>query len=65
LAQAVAKATGYKGKISFDPSKPDGSPRKWMDSGRLNRLGWNAKVDLVRGLEQAYQNFLVISHTSI
>jgi len=65
LAQAVAKATGYQGKISFDPSKPDGSPRKWMDSGRLNRLGWNAKVDLVRGLEQAYQNFLVISHTSI
>ena len=65
LAQAVAKATGYQGKISFDPSKPDGSPRKWIDSGRINRLGWNAKVDLVRGLEQAYQNFLVVSHTSI
>ena len=57
LAQAVAKATGYQGKISFDPSKPDGSPRKWMDSGRLNRLGWSAKTDLVRGLGLAYADF--------
>lgn len=42
LATAVAKAAGYEGKISFDASKPDGTPRKWMDSGRLNRLGWHA-----------------------
>ena len=58
LAQAVAKATGYAGRIGFDTSKPDGTPRKWMDSGRLNRLGWQAKVDLETGLKQAYSDFL-------
>ena len=58
LAQAVAKATGYQGGISFDSSKPDGAPRKWMDSSRLNQLGWTAKVDLSLGLRQAYQEML-------
>ena len=58
LASAVAKATGYPGQISFDPTKPDGSPRKWMDSGRLNRLGWSAKVGLEEGLKQAYADFI-------
>lgn len=57
LAHAVAKATGYTGKISFDPSKPDGAPRKWMDSGRLSHLGWAPKVNLESGLIQAYQAF--------
>jgi GDP-L-fucose synthase len=58
LANAVAKATSYQGKIGFDTSKPDGTPRKWMDSGRLNRLGWQAKIDLDAGLKQAYADFL-------
>jgi GDP-L-fucose synthase len=58
LAISVAKATGYQGKIGFDSSKPDGAPRKWMDSGRLNRLGWQPKVDLETGLKQAYSDFL-------
>ena len=58
LAQAVASATGYQGKVSFDPSKPDGSPRKWMDSGRLNRLGWKPKMDLESGLKAAYSVFV-------
>ena len=58
LASAVAKATGYQGSISFDPSKPDGSPRKWMDSGRLNRLGWHAEVSLDDGLKLAYADML-------
>ena len=57
LAHAVAKATGYQGKISFDSSKPDGSPRKWMDSGRLNRLGWSARMHLESGLALAYGDF--------
>ncbi|SNX29362.1 GDP-L-fucose synthase [Polynucleobacter meluiroseus] len=57
LAKAVSDAVGYQGKISFDPSKPDGSPRKWMDSGRLNRLGWNAQVGLAEGLNRAYAEF--------
>ncbi|MBU3637594.1 GDP-L-fucose synthase [Polynucleobacter sp. es-MAR-4] len=58
LATAVAKATGYQGKIGFDPSKPDGSPRKLMNSLRLNRMGWNPQVNLERGLAVAYQEFL-------
>jgi GDP-L-fucose synthase len=57
LAKAVGEAVGYQGKISFDASKPDGSPRKWMDSGRLNKLGWNAQVGLEKGLIQAYADF--------
>jgi len=59
LASAVAKATGYLGKISFDLSKPDGSPRKWMDSSRLNRLGWQPSMDLEAGLKMAYKDFLI------
>ena len=57
LASAVAKATGYQGKISFDPSKPNGAPRKWMDSSRLNNLGWKAQMDIVRGLKSTYEQF--------
>ena len=58
LANEVAKATGYQGQIGFDPTKPDGSPRKLMDSGRLNRLGWSPKVQLQQGLKVAYEEFL-------
>jgi GDP-L-fucose synthase len=57
LAHAVGEAIGYKGKISFDASKPDGSPRKWMDSGRLNCLGWRPQINLETGLVRAYQDF--------
>lgn len=58
LATAVAKAIGYQGNIAFDLSKPDGAPRKWMDSGRLNRLGWHAEVPLDNGLKLAYADML-------
>jgi GDP-L-fucose synthase len=58
LATAVAKATGYQGKISFDTSKPDGAPRKWMSSDRLNQLGWHPKVSLEVGLMNAYNAML-------
>ena len=58
LAGAVAKATGYQGRINFDLSKPDGAPRKWMDSNRLNQLGWKASVNLEQGLQNAYKEFL-------
>lgn len=54
LAQTVAKVVGYTGNISFDASKPDGAPRKLMDSGRLNALGWHAQVGLEEGLGLAY-----------
>ena len=58
LAQAVSKAVGYQGTIAFDPSKPDGAPRKWMSSERLNALGWMPQVNLEVGLHNAYQEML-------
>ena len=58
LARAVGQTVGYQGTIEFDSSKPDGAPRKWMDSSRLNALGWQAKVRLEDGLLLAYQNFV-------
>ena len=61
LAQAVGKTVGYQGVIDFDTSKPDGSPRKLMDSRRLNALGWQAQVGLEAGLAAAYQDFLASS----
>jgi GDP-L-fucose synthase len=58
LAVAVGNAVGYQGLIDFDTSKPDGSPRKLMDSSRLNVLGWQARTALADGLVQAYAAFL-------
>ena len=57
-AITIAQVVGYTGEVSFDTSKPDGTPRKWMDSSRLNSLGWQAQVPLLQGLTQAYQDFL-------
>jgi len=57
LAKVVGAAVGYQGKISFDATKPDGAPRKWMDSDRLNKMGWSAKVALGDGLLIAYSEF--------
>ena len=58
LSHAVSKAVGYPGRITFDATKPDGAPRKWMDSTRLNSLGWQPKVDLTSGLVMAYQDYV-------
>jgi GDP-L-fucose synthase len=58
LAKVVGEAVGYGGSISFDASKPDGAPRKWMDSTRLTALGWTTKVDLRSGIESTYADFL-------
>lgn len=58
LAHAVANVIGYAGQITFDASQPDGSPRKLMDSSRLNSLGWSAQVPLTEGLALAYQDFV-------
>ena len=62
VAQAVSLAVGYQGSIDFDPGKPDGTPRKLMDSSRLNALGWHARVGLKEGLSMAYQDFLPKRH---
>jgi GDP-L-fucose synthase len=58
LATVVGDAVGYQGEITFDPSKLDGAPRKWMQSSRLNQLGWNPKISLQQGLALAYKAFL-------
>ena len=58
LAETIARVVGYPGDIAFDPSKPDGTPRKLMDSTRINALGWNAKESLEAGLKKAYEDFL-------
>jgi GDP-L-fucose synthase len=58
LAVAVGQAVGYEGTISFDASKPDGTLRKWMDSSKLNKLGWLAKNSLSSGLQLAYEDYI-------
>jgi len=58
VAQTIAQVVGYTGAISFDICKPDGTPRKLMDSSRINALGWQAQVSLQAGLELAYEDFL-------
>jgi GDP-L-fucose synthase len=63
LAKMVSEAVGYQGSIGFDISKPDGTARKLMDSGRLNALGWKAQVSLKEGLTKAYQDYMANSKT--
>jgi GDP-L-fucose synthase len=58
VAKLIAKTVGYPGEIHTDASKPDGTPRKLMDSARLNALGWKARVDLKTGLALAYRDYL-------
>lgn len=61
VAQTIAQTVGYAGQIEFDATKPDGAPRKWMDSSRLNSLGWQAQERLSTGLAKAYADFLANS----
>ncbi len=63
LVKTIAQVIGYTGKIDFDPTHPDGSPRKLMDSACINTLGWMASIALQEGLEVAYSDFL--KHTSL
>jgi GDP-L-fucose synthase len=55
LAETVCRVLGYTGKLVFDASKPDGTPRKLMDSSRLRALGWQPKVDLEAGIRRAFE----------
>jgi GDP-L-fucose synthase len=58
LAALVKKVVGYNGAIEFDVSKPDGTPRKLLDVTRLSRAGWSPSIDLERGLQQVYKDFI-------
>ena len=58
VATLAAETVGYSGPIAFDAGKPDGTPRKLMDSTRLNALGWKPAIDLKQGLAQAYADYL-------
>lgn len=58
FARTVGSVVGYRGEISFDPSQPDGTPRKLVDTARINALGWRASTGLSEGLARAYADFL-------
>ncbi|MCS4224841.1 GDP-L-fucose synthase [Sphingobacterium sp. BIGb0165] len=58
LAELIKDVIGYTGKISFDTSKPDGTPRKLMDVSKLHALGWKHKINLREGIKLAYEDFL-------
>ena len=58
LAQAVARAVDFRGRVVFDTSKPDGAPRKLLDVSRLQGLGWQARIGLDDGLQHTYRWFL-------
>ncbi len=61
LAEMIKAASGFKGKIKFDASKPDGAMRKLLDSTKMRKLGWKAKVSLEEGIEKTYRLYSVIA----
>ena len=63
LAETIARVTGYRGEIVFDPSKPDGTPRKLLDVSKLTALGWKASIHLEWGIEQTYAWYVVEKRT--
>jgi GDP-L-fucose synthase len=61
LAEIIGRVVGYHGEVEFDSTMPDGSPRKLMDSSRINSIGWKASVSLEDGLAETYLDFLQTS----
>ena len=59
LALLIKKVTGYEGGIVFDTSKPDGTPRKLMDTSKLNSLGWQPQIDLEQGINSVYKDYVL------
>ena len=57
LVRIVADVVGFRGELVWDRSKPDGTPRKWLDSSRLFSFGWKPEIDLREGLARAYADF--------
>jgi GDP-L-fucose synthase len=62
LAELVREVTGFRGRLTFDPSKPDGTPRKLLDVSRLRALGWRPRISLRDGLKDAYKWFVAGGH---
>ena len=58
LAETVKAAVGYEGEIEWDATKPDGTPRKLMDSSRLLSMGWKPQIEMREGIALAYEDFL-------
>jgi len=58
LAELIKDIIGFKGDILFDTSKPDGTPRKFLDSSRMNKLGWKAETDLKHGIEKLLYEYM-------
>jgi GDP-L-fucose synthase len=58
LAEIIKEVVGYKGELIFDSTKPDGTPRKLLDSEKIHNLGWQHKVSLQEGISLAYKDFL-------
>lgn len=58
LAETIKTVVGFEGKLTFDTSKPDGTPRKLVDTSKINELGWSAKVELRDGVKRAYDWYL-------
>ena len=58
LAEIIKEVVGYKGKINFNPNRPDGSPKKLIDSSRLSNFGWKQKTNLKDGLNKTYTDFI-------
>ena len=58
LAESIKEVVDYKGEINFDPTKPDGSPRKLLDSKRINNLGFNSEINLKQGLIKTYKDYV-------
>ena len=58
LARKIVEIVGFEGELVFDPAKPDGTPRKLMDSGEMEALGWSPSVGLEEGLRGAYDWYL-------
>ena len=58
LAKTIQRIVGFKGKLIFDATKPDGTPRKLLDVSRLHALGWKHTIQLEAGIKLAYQDFL-------
>jgi len=64
LAEIITRVTGLKARLRFDPSKPDGTPRKLMDSARLLAMGWKPKITLEEGLRKTYERYVCLDDSA-